>query len=316
MAFVKLDIGILESTLWTDRGARDVFITSLLMAEPREITNPTPQLEPDGLQPTGFIVPPGWYGFVPAAGIGIIRRAMVNQDEGMDALRVLGSSDVQSRSTEHDGRRLVRVNGGFIVLNFMKYRDKDHTAAVRQARLRARRKGLSVTEPARDVTPLQTVTGRDVTQSDADTDADTEDNSTPRRGRSSAPNCTESAKWYCNSFSVVGEKAYGTVRQGIELETKTSTESPQEIANRMIEARQSFSAIPKADVEFDGGHVWFISSGTYKKPESWRKARAATPAPPKKNLKGEQARLQALESELKEAGRRRREAEPRQEATE
>jgi hypothetical protein len=69
---------------------------------------------------------------------------------------------------------LVRVDGGFLVLNFMKYRDKDHTAAERQARLRARRKGESVTALHRDVTALRTVTARYVTHADADADADAE----------------------------------------------------------------------------------------------------------------------------------------------
>ncbi len=167
MAFVKLDTGILESTLWVERSAREIFITSLLMAEPREISEPMEQLEVDTLTPTGFIVPPGWYGFVKAAGIGIIRRALVDEVEGIEALRLLGDVDLQSRSSDWGGRRLVRVDGGFIVLNFFKYRDKDHTAADRQARLRARRKA-GVTPLQRDVTPLPSVTGRNVTQSDAD----------------------------------------------------------------------------------------------------------------------------------------------------
>ena len=36
MAFVKLDTGILKSTLWMEMAQRNVFLTALLMAEPRE----------------------------------------------------------------------------------------------------------------------------------------------------------------------------------------------------------------------------------------------------------------------------------------
>jgi hypothetical protein len=86
MPFVKLDTGILDSTLWEDRVGRDVFITALLLAEPKERIQPTPQIAVRSLEETGFVVPPGWYGFVPTSGIGIIRRAMVDRDEGLRAL--------------------------------------------------------------------------------------------------------------------------------------------------------------------------------------------------------------------------------------
>lgn len=160
MAFVKLDCGILNSTLWVEKDARDVFITALLMAQPREFEQPTPQLEPDSLNETGWSVPPGWYGFVPAAGVGIIRMTGIPTDVGIEALRKLGSPEPDSRSQEFEGRRLVRVNGGYLVLNFMRYREKDHTAAERMRRLRARKRDASQAA----VTPVAL---RHVTPSDA-----------------------------------------------------------------------------------------------------------------------------------------------------
>ena len=57
---------------------------------------------------------------------------------------------------------MIRVNGGFLILNYMKYRDKDHTAAERQRRLRARKKALEdangVTRDVNDVTRDEYVT--------------------------------------------------------------------------------------------------------------------------------------------------------------
>src|ERR1035437_461893 len=88
MPFVKLDTAILESSLWIDRAARDMFMTALLMAEPREFTTPMPQYYVDRIEQTGFSVPPGWYGFVAAAGVGIARRAFVEQDEGIGRAQV------------------------------------------------------------------------------------------------------------------------------------------------------------------------------------------------------------------------------------
>lgn len=140
MPFVKLDCDILRSTLWLDREARDVFITALLLAEPRQIQEPMEQIKVGSLEDAGWVVPPGWYGFVPASGPGLVRLAGIPDREGMEALRRLGDPEDESRSRDYDGRRLVRVDGGFIVLNFMRYRDKDFSAAERMRLLRARRK--------------------------------------------------------------------------------------------------------------------------------------------------------------------------------
>ncbi len=146
MAFVKLDCAILNSTIWVDRIARELFITALLMAEPFDTAEPLPQIAVGSLDLTGWSVPPGWYGFVSAASTGIIHRAGLDAADGpvleaaMDALTRLGEPEPESRSPEYDGRRLVRVAGGFVVLNFMKYREKDATAADRSRRWRERKK--------------------------------------------------------------------------------------------------------------------------------------------------------------------------------
>src|SRR5450759_3190693 len=58
----------------------------------------------------------------------------------MIALKTLGAVDPHTRSPEFEGRRLVRVNGGFIILNFFRYRDRDYTAKERMQKLRARKK--------------------------------------------------------------------------------------------------------------------------------------------------------------------------------
>ena len=140
MPFVKLDTGILDSTLWVERECREVFITSLLLAVPYETTEPLDQFEVRTLEKTGFIVPPGWYGFVQAAGVGIIRRALIDPEHGIAALEKLGRPDLESRSSEFDGRRMVRVSGGYIILNYFKYRDRDYTTAARSKRYREKKK--------------------------------------------------------------------------------------------------------------------------------------------------------------------------------
>lgn len=110
------------------------------MAEPYEVREPTPQILVAELRETGWVVPPGWYGFVPAAGVGIIHQAMVDRADGTVALHELGEPDASSKSKKFEGRRMVRIDGGFIILNFIDYRERDFTGAERSKRWRDRQK--------------------------------------------------------------------------------------------------------------------------------------------------------------------------------
>lgn len=174
--FVKLDSGILESTLWGKKDARDLFITALLMAIPHEVTEPMEAMNITDMKPLGFTVPPGWYGFVAAAGVGIVRRCGLEHERGMRALEELASPEPDSRSPDYEGRRMVRVDGGFIVLNFVKYRDKDHTAGERMRRWRARN---AASRPERDVTRIVTQAEVRGQRSEADSEVQKK---TPRAG--------------------------------------------------------------------------------------------------------------------------------------
>lgn len=160
MGFVKLDTGILRSTIWFDKDARDVFLTALLMAEPREFAEPIPQIEVQSLKATGWVAPAGWYGFVPAASVGIISVAGISNEAGWAALERLGRCEADSRSQAFDGRRLIRIDGGYLVLNFMRYREKDHTAFLRMRKLRARKRD-AVTAASDAVTKANVTDGRE-----------------------------------------------------------------------------------------------------------------------------------------------------------
>ncbi len=177
MPFVKLDCGILNSTLWFEREARELFITALLMAEPIETTEPTPQIAIGSLEYTGWYVPPGWYGFVPAASVGIIHRAKVPEAEGMEAMKRLGEPEDTSRSPDFEGRRLVRVDGGFIVLNYMKYRERDYTTAERSKRYRQR------LASRRD----KSSSHRDITQAEAEAEVEVQAEEDPKTTKSASP---------------------------------------------------------------------------------------------------------------------------------
>jgi hypothetical protein len=171
VSFVKLDCGILNSTLWVERPQRDVFLTALLMAVPREFQEPVQQIAHDSTKPTGYVVPAGWYGFVAAAGPGICRQAIVDMKQGLEALRALGEPEAESRSADFEGRRMIRIDGGYIILNYMRYRDHDANAAQRMRVLRERRKvATSANAVTEHVPPLR----RTVTEAEAEAEAEAE----------------------------------------------------------------------------------------------------------------------------------------------
>ncbi len=174
MPFVKLDCGMLHSSIWIDRPAREIFITALLIGEPYVVDKPMHTLKIRSLDSDSFVVPPGCYGLVNAAGSGIISACgWKDVETGKDALERLAAPDLESRSKEHDGRRMVRVSGGFIILNFEKYRKKDVTAAERAKRYREKQKELA--GEGEKVQEAKTVTRdyRDaVTQGEAEAEAE------------------------------------------------------------------------------------------------------------------------------------------------
>lgn len=53
----------------------------------------------------------------------LARAANVPLDQIEAAVAELESPDINSRSTEHEGRRIERIPGGWRVLNYEKYRD-------------------------------------------------------------------------------------------------------------------------------------------------------------------------------------------------
>lgn len=96
--FVKLYGTILDSSIWGEPlSVRIVWISLLAMADKD--------------------------GRVAASSDGISRRANVPLKQTDHALAVLSSPDARSKSDEHEGRRVERIDGGYQILNYAKYRE-------------------------------------------------------------------------------------------------------------------------------------------------------------------------------------------------
>lgn len=97
--FTKLHASLISSSIWNeDNITRVVWITMLAMADEN--------------------------GFVGASIGGLAHQARVTQDECETALKKLKSPDKDSRTKEFEGRRISEADGGFVLLNYPKHREK------------------------------------------------------------------------------------------------------------------------------------------------------------------------------------------------
>jgi hypothetical protein len=121
MAYTKLDGGITESTIWQAPDAtRLVWITLLARADQ--------------------------HGYVGASMPGLAGLARVSLDACVEAIKTLEAPDPWSRTKDHDGRRIAPADGGWVLLNYAKYRakqnadDRRERSRVAMAKLRNKRK--------------------------------------------------------------------------------------------------------------------------------------------------------------------------------
>lgn len=99
MSFCKLDSGIVNSSIWSEPLAtRILWITMLAMGDEN--------------------------GFVSTSLPGLIRAANISKEEFVTGIKALESPDEYSRTSEYEGRRVEHIEGGWIILNFKKYRER------------------------------------------------------------------------------------------------------------------------------------------------------------------------------------------------
>jgi hypothetical protein len=99
MAFVKLFSTITESSLWSEsKDTRLLFVTMLAKADAS--------------------------GFVEASLPGLARVANLTMDETEAALTRLEGPDKHSKSPDYEGRRVKRMDHGWLILNYQVYRER------------------------------------------------------------------------------------------------------------------------------------------------------------------------------------------------
>jgi len=109
--FTKIFSSMLDSTIWAEPWhIKGVWITMLVMADK--------------------------YGNVHASVPGLAKRATVSIEECEEALRKFQQPDQYSRTTDYDGRRIEAMEGGWHLLNYLRYREmRDEDARREQNRI-------------------------------------------------------------------------------------------------------------------------------------------------------------------------------------
>lgn len=112
--FVKLSCGITKSSVWFESPATRVVWIALLTEADQ-------------------------YGFVRASYPGMLHIANVPKDDFDKALEILESPDQMSRTPNYEGRRIERVDGGWRILNYEKYRQYSYSGTKEAERKRKQR---------------------------------------------------------------------------------------------------------------------------------------------------------------------------------
>ncbi len=100
MGFTKLDQGIVNSSIWSEPLAtRVLWITMLAMSDEA--------------------------GFVSTSVPGLIRASNISKEDFESGIKTLESPDPYSRTQDNEGRRIEKIEGGWVILNYPKYRERE-----------------------------------------------------------------------------------------------------------------------------------------------------------------------------------------------
>lgn len=147
VGFSKLFADIIHSTVWREEmHVKIVWVTMLAMADR--------------------------HGQVLASVPGLADAAKVTLEQCLDALEKFKLPDEYSRTKEYDGRRIIEIDGGWLLLNYEKFRarkDDEETRIKTRERVRKHR------AEAKAVTESVTVTQcSDIAEAESEANADSE----------------------------------------------------------------------------------------------------------------------------------------------
>lgn len=185
--FTKLFESIIHSTVWdTEMHVKVTWITMLAMSDRN--------------------------GRVCASVPGLAKAAGVSLPQVIEALTILSSPDEWSRTKANEGRRIAEIDGGWQLLNYLKYREQrdsdERRIQTREAVARHRQK----------VSKVNNSKPRKPKKAQAEAEAEAEDHPRTERADSSEPSRTTDSEPFIMAFTVIGPgpKAWSLTQDRID----------------------------------------------------------------------------------------------------
>lgn len=243
--YTKLFRSMLLSSVWTEENHTRILWVTLLA-----------ESDADGRV----------YGSVP----GIANLAQLSIEETEAALDVLSSPDKYSKTPDSEGRRVIPIDGGFELVNYVKYRekmdaeDRKRKAAERAKRYRDRQKDSSSVTPKRDASVTQCDARDDVRKvrhedEDEDEELNRDSNSNshqksilraPAKKQSAAtPSlaCVQfDAFWQAVHLKKGKHAASKAFAKAVERKAKDDDVTQRDASHAIIEAMRAFASSPES----------------------------------------------------------------------
>ena len=180
MGYTKLFTEIIMSTVWREPDhVRLLWITMLALKDRWHIVN--------------------------ASLPGLADSARITIEECEQALTVLSSPDPHSRTKDHDGRRIEPCDGGWLILNGEKYRNK---MSLDERREYQRIKQREYRQKKKEVSTSCQQSSQQLTHTDTDTDTDTKDQKREPSRRFTPPSLQEVEQYRQERESTVDPETF------------------------------------------------------------------------------------------------------------
>lgn len=214
-------------------------------------------------------------GFCQFASVGnLAHRAIVTRESAEEAVKVLESPDTDSSDPDNEGRRIQRVDGGWMVLNSSKYRDivtSEEGRRKTRERVKKFREGQNVTLRNDSVT----IGNVSVTQSEAVSEAEALKPPTPFLPAALPSEDREEINTYMaaqrvgEELGLYGQQVIGAIERAVKTLCRDLAIDAVDASQVLCDRWREYEA---SDLKFKFEIGAWLSQGIYKKPEKWTKA--------------------------------------------
>ena len=248
--YAKLFSSITESSLWSEpKEVRLLFVTMLAKADQT--------------------------GFIEASVLGLARVANLSVEETENALVILENPDPYSKNPDNEGRRIIRVPGGFMLLNYEEYRSRrsneerqEYMRKYMQEYRKQRKQDVNNSKPQ-----LETVShGKPrLAQAEAEAEAEAEEEAESQKKNTSSASSRRNS--YSDSFEEFW-KAFPKQRRTQKGDAYRKWKKITDVSHELLIGRASeYAASDQGRSEFAVMPGTWLSKRMWEdEPESWARS--------------------------------------------